>query len=63
MSRKIFGISGLAELLNCSLPTAQKAKDSGKFACYQIGRKIIFDEDEVMKAITVQPTLKTKKAV
>jgi excisionase family DNA binding protein len=47
----IYGISGLARLLNCSNPTAQRIKDSGKIPYTQVGRKLIFDSEEVLKAL------------
>jgi excisionase family DNA binding protein len=47
----VYGLSGLAALLNCSLPTAQRIKDSGKIPYSQVGRKLVFNADEVLKAI------------
>ena len=46
--RYIYGIAGLAKLLNCSKPTAQKIKDSGKISFVQAGRKIVLDADLVL---------------
>lgn len=45
--RYVYGIRGLADLFNCSLPTANRVKSSGKIngAIIQIGRKIIIDAD------------------
>ena len=45
--RFIYGLSGLALLFGCSLPTANRIKQSGKIdrAITQIGRKIIIDAD------------------
>lgn len=42
-----YGIAGIAEIFNCSLPTANRIKASGKInkAITQIGRKIIVDVD------------------
>lgn len=51
LSRHIYGISGLAHLLNCSKPTAQRIKDSGKIPFTQAGRKIVFDEQAVLTAL------------
>ena len=51
LSRHIYGISGLARLLNCSKPTAQRIKDSGKIPFTQAGRKIVFDEKAVLSAL------------
>ena len=41
----VYGILGIAKLLGCSLPTANRIKKSGKIdkAITQIGRKIIVD--------------------
>ena len=41
------GLSGLARLFGCSLPTANRIKQSGKIdrAITQVGRKIIVDAD------------------
>lgn len=41
----VYGIRGIAELFNCSIPTANRIKKSGKIdvAITQIGRKIIVD--------------------
>lgn len=44
----VYGINGLAKLLNCSNPTAQKIKNSGDIKFIQSGRKIIFDSDSVL---------------
>ncbi|KAA6317542.1 hypothetical protein EZS27_032319, partial [termite gut metagenome] len=41
------GISGIARLFGCSIPTANRIKQSGKIdkAITQIGRKIIVEAD------------------
>ncbi len=46
----VYGISGLAKLLNCSNATAQKVKNSGRIdkAYTQVGRQIVFDADQVI---------------
>ena len=43
----VYGLSGLARLFGCSLPTANRIKQSGKSdrAITQVGRKIIVDAD------------------
>ena len=43
----VYGIRGLASLFNCSMPTANRIKQSGKIdrAIKQIGRKIVVDAD------------------
>ena len=51
-SRKLaYGIAGLAAVLGCSIPTAQKLKNSGDIPFMQRGRKIVFDVDAVLEAI------------
>jgi len=44
-NKYVYGIAGLAQLFNCSIPTANRIKASGKIdkAITQIGRKIIVD--------------------
>ena len=46
-----YGIAGLAAVLGCSVPTAQKLKNSGDLPFMQRGRKIVFDVDAVLDAI------------
>ena len=43
----VYGLAGLARLFSCSLPTANRIKQSGKIdrAITQIGRKIIIDAE------------------
>lgn len=55
--RLVFGIKGLAELLNISIPKAQNLKNSGILdeAMYQIGRKLAFDADKVLALQKVVP--------
>lgn len=45
--RYVYGLRGVAELFGCSLPTANRIKQSGRIdkAVTQIGRKIIVDAD------------------
>lgn len=45
--RYVYGLKGIAELFGCSLPTANRIKQSGKIdkAVTQIGRKIIVDAE------------------
>ncbi len=47
----IYGISGLAKLLNCSTVTAQSIKNSGAIPYVQSGRKIVFKVDEVLNSL------------
>ena len=49
--RKIYGIKGLCEFLQCSPPTAIKISKSGKFNRYENGRVIFFYEDEVLNGL------------
>ena len=56
----VYGIAGLAKIANCSLPTAQKLKNSGLIPFSQAGRKIIFDVDAVLQSIKMTSS---KKAV
>lgn len=49
--RLVHGIAGLASLLGCSIPTAQKIKNSGKISFAQEGRKLVFDAEKVLKAL------------
>jgi hypothetical protein len=53
--RYVYGISGLARLANCSNPTAQKLKNSGRVPFMQHGRKIVFDVDAVLDAMKNNP--------
>lgn len=43
----VYGIAGIARLFGCSMPTANRIKQSGKIdkTITQIGRKIIVDSD------------------
>ena len=45
--RYVYGLGGIARLFGCSLPTANRIKQSGKInrAITQIGRKIIVDAE------------------
>lgn len=47
----IYSIRGLAAFLNCSSVTAQKLKSEGLIKYRQIGRKVIFETSEVIKAM------------
>ena len=47
-----YGIGGLAEVLNCSLPTAQRIKNSGAISFMQAGRKLIFDVEKVLEELS-----------
>ena len=45
--KRLYGLAGIARLFGCSLPTANRIKQSGKInrAITQVGRKIIVDAD------------------
>ena len=45
--RYVYGLAGIARLFGCSLPTANRIKQSSKInrAITQVGRKIIVDAD------------------
>ena len=49
--KHVYGIAGLAAILDCSVPTAQKLKNEGRVPYFQEGRKIVFDVDAVLDAI------------
>lgn len=49
--RFIYSIQGLADFLNCSIVTAQKIKSSGQIPFKQVGRKVMFEKEAVLKAI------------
>lgn len=46
-SKYVYGLSGIASLFGCSIPTANRIKKSGRIdrAIKQIGRKIIVDAE------------------
>ncbi len=50
-SKKLYSLKELADFLGCSLPTAQRFKNSGRIPYYQIGRKVIFDSKEILKSL------------
>lgn len=47
--RLVYGIAGLANIAGCSIPTAQRIKNSGKVRYIQNGRKLIFDVEQVLE--------------
>lgn len=49
----VYGLRGLAELFGCSIPTANRIKQSGKIdkAITQIGRKIIVDAELALELV------------
>ena len=52
--RYVYGIEGISEIFNCSIPTANRIKASGKIdkAIKQIGRKIIVDAELALELAT-----------
>jgi hypothetical protein len=50
--RKIlYSIKELADFLNCSAATAQKLKNACRIPYRQVGRKVMFDSLEILKAM------------
>ncbi|MDO4707389.1 MAG: DUF3853 family protein [Porphyromonadaceae bacterium] len=51
--RYVYGLSGIARLFGCSLPTANHIKQSGKIdrAITQVGRMIIVDADLALELV------------
>ena len=49
----VYGISGIAELFHCSIPTANRIKASGKIdkAIMQVGRKIVVDAELALQLV------------
>jgi excisionase family DNA binding protein len=53
-NRKLYSMKELADFLGCSLPTAQRIKSAGRIPFVQIGRKVIFDCDKIIKTLERQ---------
>ncbi len=51
--RYVYGLKGLAELLHCSIATANRIKQEGCIdkAVSQVGRKIVIDADLALELI------------
>ena len=51
--RYVYGLAGIARLFGCSLPTANRIKQSSKInrAITQVGRKIIVDADLALELV------------
>lgn len=49
--RYVYGIKGIAEIFNCSLPTANRIKKSGRIsrAITQVGRKVVIDVEMALE--------------
>ena len=52
--KMLYSIRELAEFLQCSIPTAQKIKNSGRIPFSQTGRKIVFEGNAVLSALSVK---------
>lgn len=50
-----------AQLLRLSLPTLQRLTNSGKIKAYRIGRRVLYQSDEVTEALKSIETLKYKR--
>jgi excisionase family DNA binding protein len=50
--KMLYSIKELAEFLQCSTVTAQKIKNSGRIPYAQTGRKVVFDGNEVLTALS-----------
>ena len=50
----LYSIKELAEFLKCSVPTAQKIKNSGKIPFSQMGRKVVFNGEDVLSALSAE---------
>ena len=57
--KMLYSIRALGYFIGCSSVTAQKLKNEGRIPYRQIGRKVIFDTVEVLKAME-QPKNKKK---
>jgi len=49
--KTLFSIRELSEFIGCSTVTAQKFKNDGRIPFRQVGRKVMFDTCEVLKAM------------
>jgi hypothetical protein len=49
--KTLHSIRELADFIGCSTVTAQKGKNEGRFPFRQVGRKVLFFTDEVLKAM------------
>jgi hypothetical protein len=62
VTRKILrGMKELEEFLGCCPATALKLKKSGKIPYRQVGRKVLFDAEEVLRSIDPERFRKSKK--
>ena len=49
--RILYSMKELADFIGCCVPTAQRMKNEGRIPYKQIGRKVMFDTVEVLKAM------------
>ena len=52
--KMLYSIKELAEFLHCSIVTAQKIKNSGRIPFSQTGRKVVFDGNAVLQALSIK---------
>ena len=52
--KMLYSIRELAEFLKCSTVTAQKIKNSGRIPFSQTGRKVVFDGNAVLQALSIK---------
>ena len=52
--KMLYSIKELADFLQCSTPTAQKIKNSGRIPFVQTGRKVVFNGDAVLNSLSVK---------
>jgi len=55
-NKRLHGLKELAAFLEISEPTARKLKNSGRIPFIQIGRKLIFNSNDVLVGVTHQTT-------
>ena len=52
--KMLYSIKELADFLKCSIVTAQKIKNSGRIPFSQTGRKVVFDGNAVLQALSIK---------
>ena len=52
--KMLYSIKELADFLQCSTVTAQKIKNSGRIPYSQTGRKVVFEGNAVLQALSYQ---------
>ena len=56
-NRFTYGVNGLAKLLGCTLPTAQKIKNSGVISYSQVNRTIVFETEKILSELANKKTV------